>query len=351
MPYIYSVFCSNICFVNNNDELILSKYDGTNTAVINADADFVATIINIILCNEYIILHTITDDIYYYDITKKRLNFLGNYFVVHIGNYYRVVPIRTYYLLIVSDTKIMSFANFKLSKEFVLPLGDDHIVNFFSINSVGCTYNICVSSEKTFVLDYNLNIITTLNQHYKSIVRSHIDYCCLLADGNIDIYDTRWVFVLTIKFKKMISIHNHSRILAAVDEEKNYYQIFFANTVNMSLLSNLVYSDDKLNIFAECEKKYLSTLGCGGCTIIIFDSVINIQRDTIIYCNYSFNNVELFEVIDRNIFISVDDNGVIRSHNIIVNNNSSADIITNVCKYEIKLKKITRVKSAKNIMQ
>jgi hypothetical protein len=349
MTYIYSTYHGNERFVNNNEELVLLSYGGRNNIVIDIDANFVASIIDIFLSYEYIILRIITNNIYYYDIEKKNLNFLINSFVIEITCDYNyesryinsedhkeIITVRTYYILIASDTKNMLFKDFKLLKEFVMA-PDDHIVNFFSVGG---------GSEKTFMLNNDLNIIAILNKPYKSIVKASGNYCYLHADGSIDTYNAEWMFVQTITFKKMISIHKHYYVLASVDEENNYYQIFFSDNTDTKIMPlNLVCSVNNFHIFTLDGKKYLSTLRYDYCTIIIFDKVIivtNNWTNPVICCSCDFNNIELFKLVDIN------SDGVMCRH-IIMINNSPTNIITNICEHEIKLRKTNRVKSAKKI--
>jgi hypothetical protein len=57
------------------------------------------------------------------------------------------------------------------------------------------------------------------------------NYYCLLHDGSADVYCFDWLFLQTIKFKKIVSICDHN-ILTLVNSDNNYYHAFFGDTVN-----------------------------------------------------------------------------------------------------------------------
>jgi hypothetical protein len=362
MEYIYSVYRNKICYVNSDNKLVLSHYNGGDRIIINSDADFVNSIADIILIDKYIILHTVTDDVHYHDIEINKLFFLVNrpiikimcsyehdFECVDVGDREEIMGVYFYRILIASDTRVTRFINFRLAKEFIMP-PDNYIVNFFSIND---NY-AAISLEKTFILEYNLNIITTLEQPYASIVRFNCDYYCLLAHGNIDVYDTNWIFTQTIKFKKIISICNHNNILAIVDKEKNYYHVVFGNSNTIGDPLDLVYSDNNLHIVITSNKKYLSYMYeyFKLREYIIFNDRLSIidkyddRSGKTINCDYNFSNTNIFNLVDKSVFMSIDASGTIQSHNIRIYD-SYADINTSICNYEIKLKKTNNTKSAK----
>jgi hypothetical protein len=190
---LYSFYCNKICYANNDSKLVLSHYSGYDCVIINDDINFVNSIIDIILIEDYIILRTNTNDIYYYVISRNQLIFLTNYFVVKIicncvdmfedTDDDEIIVTWNYHLLITTDTKIILFENFVLSKEFTI---SGSAVDLFCVE-YPYEYYVRTNTDETYVLDNILSIIIILEKPYKSIVKFRGDYYCLHCDGNIDV--------------------------------------------------------------------------------------------------------------------------------------------------------------------
>lgn len=358
MSWIYSAYRNcKICYVNCNNELILSHLNGSDYTIINGDINFVDSIIDVILVRDYIIIGTKTNDIYYYSITHNKLNFLGNYFVTGMifhaeypENYWGMDDIVfEYNLLVASDTKIMLYVNFILSKEFIV----SHVIeNLFEIrfSNKSNKYYVCVSSEKTYILDCALEIVVVLDDPHKSVVKFAANYYCLLHDGSINVYCLNWLFLQTIKFKKIVSICDHD-ILALVDSDNNYYHVFFGDTTNNRYsYEHLVYHDDNFHIFILSGKKYLAELNEIYLinTYIIFDSemiTVDKYRNTITCCYYCTDNITRFDAVALGVFITIDSEGIVRTN--CVNTKPDAKVTSNIREYKIKLRRITDTKNAR----
>jgi hypothetical protein len=140
--WIYSVYRNcKICYVNCNNELILSHLNESDCTIINDDINFVDSIIDIILVRDYIIIRTKTNNVYYCGIARNKLFLLGNYFVTKLIFYSEYSEnhwvtddiVFEYNLLVASDTKIMLYVNF--------------IWNLFTM-SFSYKYYVGINSEK-----------------------------------------------------------------------------------------------------------------------------------------------------------------------------------------------------------
>lgn len=360
--YLYSINNYKICYVNNDNELVLSDLNGNNRNVINSNTDFVSSIIEILLTNNYIVLHTITDDIYYCNITEKKreLVFLANYFVVKIICWKK--RIRTdfcFYVLVVSDTKIILFKDFVISDELVIS-SDDPIINCFSIDCDN-KYYACVSLNKTLIFQNEIKIIITLDQPYKSLVISNdTNYYCLQPSGHIDVYNVEWIHIHTINFKRIISISDHNNLIL-IDSDRNCYQVFFGKLLDQDFvrsddganinipIAKLIYSDNNFNIFLMSEQKYLLTLSNFNWAYIIFDDYIifssKSENSTHRY-NFNFNTTGFFKMYDSSVFISIDENGTVQRN--CIETRKDVHITSITCNYVIKkLTKMSKTKSAR----
>jgi hypothetical protein len=352
--YLYSIGNNNkICYVNNCSELILSDLNGNDRNVLNYDTNFVDSIIEILLTNDYIVLRMITDDIYYYNIAEDKLVFLGNYYVVKI-----ICLKKTIYqhfvchILVVSDTKIILFKNFIKVDELVLP---DPILHCFNI---GCDdkYYACVSSDKTLILQNEIKMLVTLKQPYKSIIRNDNHYYCLLYNGHIDVYNTKWILIHTIIFERIISIDDHNNLIL-VDSNRNCYQIFFGELSEQGFvridinipIEKLIYSDNNFNIFLVSKQNYLLTLSDSNRSYIIFDDYIifsSAYQHSTHGCNFNFNNDKFFKMYGPCSFMSIDDAGIVQQNDI--NTHTNVNIASSTCNYIIKkLTKIVNTKPAR----
>lgn len=367
MTYLCSINNHKICYVNKSEELVLSDVNGSNHNVINSDTAFVNSIIGIILIDDYIVLRTMTDDIYHYNIIANQLVLLGNYFVVKIICWQK--RIHTDFCcctLVISDRKITLFTNFIISDELTLPLVNP-IINFFSIGRDDYYY-ACTSSDKTVVFENEIVIVVILDRPYKSLEISNCGYYyCLLADGNIDVYNIEWIHIHTINFKQIVTICCH-RNVSLIDSDQNYYKVFFGELSNTGFVRingdhyvdtshmELVYSTNNFHIFLASKHKYLLTLyGVYG-SYIIFDACViysgNINTggsDTSHHCDYNFNNVRFFEKCGKYEFIFIDDDDVVRLN--YIQTYASVRIESSICNYVIKkLTKMTNTKSAKFVL-
>ena len=238
---LYSLYINSLCYIVPDNKLFISHVENNifNHTEIIIDSDIIASTIRVDLISNFIVLHTNTDDVYIYDISANKLKYLEKYFITSVfwcGTIFKI------FTTFITNNGIVTFdENFIKIFEYILPTNE--ILEKISIFESGQNYFVC-TSEKTYILNMDLVVITCIDAKYISIAQNNNFYYCATDNGNVHICDEYWKFILCIDNLK-ITINYHLWILMAyfiicvAAAQTIKIVTHFCSTVKIITLSNI----------------------------------------------------------------------------------------------------------------
>jgi hypothetical protein len=342
---------NKLCYIDNNYQLWLTYLDGSTDILIDHNKNFVSTICSINLHKKILFIKTVNNDIYCYKVSRKRsptnIYYLGNYEIINtswaiIGN--------CYCLVIASNSSVMLFHNFKLKKKYVLPNGER--VQYFSRIKGNCLL-FCIGCDtdtnKTYIANDSLVILTTLKNTYSNIATHGIYNYCIKENGRVDIYDERWTFVRELKLE-IKNIYKHFR-LVLIDRDNKYYYLRDKRASLVPSVDNIV----QYNPEEKCVTMFTSCYHLGRCscnnnyTYVIFETSMTIFDEincTTFVHDFDFNKFVIVTKFNSNNILLIDYDGIIslleyhiENNQISISNNYVHDNEIKPLRYKVNIKK------------
>jgi hypothetical protein len=350
-----SSYMKKLCYINTDNKLVLSKMNGTETILISQDIDFVNSISLINLQNNYLVVKTIDNNIYYCDISCETENgynmeYLGTYQIISMC---WLASIFFHYLYLASPTQIILFLNFEHAPNTkYIVTNDEHITTFSRIGGAYSDQKFLVSVDTgvTYILSDTLNILTTLKYEYVSIMIYNNYYYCTKTGGSIDIYNDSWIRTCELELK-IKSINSHYR-LSFISRDNKYY--YYLRDKSVMPTNNNICSYNAIEnciIFftscphinnCECRNKYTYVIFEAGLTV--FDE----KRSVTYTHNFDFKNFVKVTRFGDNAILLVDCDGTISllEYNIDITNSCINSSIKYIHSDKIKIRAAINTKKA-----
>lgn len=232
------------------------------------------------------------------------------------------------------STQIVLFHNFIRIGVYILT-DYERVQNFLFIEGVPGVpmYYVSVDTEKTYIIDDNLNQLAQLEHACARIIKCDNHYYCHnKKSGSVDIYSVdTWTRISELKLATLtpiIGIHKHYRF-ALIDYNRKYYYVHNGSltTIPPNTTLELSMSNDEhiaqynvdenlLTSFASCyhedncncKCKYTYVIFEGSITI--FDELNSLQLVHI----FDFNNFVQVRNFNQNKILLVDHDGIITTH-------------------------------------
>ena len=385
---MYTTYKNNICYVKPDNKLVLATMKDYVFDTTPIEIDIADSVLKLLLVKNNLVIHTSHDDIYVYDIITNKSQYLGKYYLKILTRYNMGGQVH-FILATTSHVELLDESFIKMAS-FEIP-DDEYLekVHYFFVRPNMMHY--VTTNIKTYILSSDLNCVAVLANKYSSIYATMNIIFGLTSDGNsfndlpsgsthaerdgeIHVYDSDWIFVMTLDIgEKIKSITIKRSIVYFVDVYDRYY-IFRENDTNFNdtpvLKKHMVFTicDNSCAIYKLYPEhqihrvmnncRHIHGCCCNSKLEFIFRTDLLVIHDLVGKKSYHVNienyhdimtNIESCHIINDDVLIIVDKFGNIFLYQITRSNNCF-DFFILRHELEFKIKKKINMKSSNFLM-